>query len=72
MQMSASNTRTGAGSFGGETAEQCLPTQKSIKEENIMLTAPLVAILGGFIIGLCVERIVKILRQPKTTSTNAK
>ncbi len=37
-----------------------------------MLTAPLVAILGGFIIGLCVERIVKILRQPKTTSTNAK
>ncbi len=72
MQMSASNTRTGAGSFCGETAEQCLPTQKSIKEENIMLTAPLVAILGGFIIGLCVERIVKILRQPKTTSTNAK
>jgi hypothetical protein len=34
-----------------------------------MLTAPLVAILGGFIIGLCIERIVKILRQPTNTST---
>ena len=28
-----------------------------------MLTAPLVGILGGFIIGLCLERIVKLLRQ---------
>lgn len=29
-----------------------------------MLTAPLVAIMGGFIIGLCLERIAKLLRQP--------
>ena len=29
-----------------------------------MLTAPIVAIMGGFIIGLCVERILKLLRQP--------
>jgi hypothetical protein len=29
-----------------------------------MLTAPLVGILGGFVIGLCLERIVKLLRQP--------
>jgi hypothetical protein len=29
-----------------------------------MFTAPLVAILGGFVIGLCVERIVKLLRTP--------
>jgi hypothetical protein len=29
-----------------------------------MLTAPLVAIMGGFIIGLCMERIAKLLRQP--------
>lgn len=35
-----------------------------------MLTAPLVAILGGFIIGLCVERIVKLLRQPTSPNTN--
>ncbi len=34
-----------------------------------MLTAPLVAILGGFIIGLCIERIVKILRQPNNNTT---
>jgi hypothetical protein len=27
-----------------------------------MVTAPLVAILGGFMIGLCVERIIKLLR----------
>lgn len=27
-----------------------------------MLTAPLVGILGGFVIGLCIERIVKLLR----------
>ncbi len=27
-----------------------------------MLTAPLVGILGGFLIGLCLERIVKLLR----------
>jgi hypothetical protein len=32
-----------------------------------MLTAPLVAILGGFIIGLCLERIIKLLRQPGIT-----
>jgi hypothetical protein len=29
-----------------------------------MLTAPLVGILGGFVIGLCLERILKLLRQP--------
>jgi hypothetical protein len=29
-----------------------------------MLTAPLAGILGGFVIGLCLERIVKLLRQP--------
>ena len=29
-----------------------------------MLTVPLVGIMGGFIIGLCIERIVKLLRQP--------
>jgi hypothetical protein len=34
-----------------------------------MLTAPLVAILGGFIIGLCLERIAKIVRQPGNTTT---
>lgn len=25
---------------------------------------PLVAVMGGFVIGLCVERIVKLLRTP--------
>jgi hypothetical protein len=25
---------------------------------------PLVGIMGGFIIGLCIERIVRLLRQP--------
>ena len=34
-----------------------------------MLTAPLVAILGGFIIGLCIERIVKLLRQPNNSTS---
>jgi hypothetical protein len=29
-----------------------------------MITGPLVAIMGGFIIGLCMERIIKLLRQP--------
>jgi hypothetical protein len=30
-----------------------------------MSILPLVAILGGFIIGICVERIVDALRQPE-------
>ena len=29
-----------------------------------MVTGPLVAILGGFVIGLCFERIFKLLRTP--------
>ena len=42
-------------------------TQQTTRRIGSMLTAPLVAILGGFIIGLCLERIIKLLRQPGIT-----
>ncbi len=29
-----------------------------------MLTGPLVGILGGFLIGVCLERIFKLVRRP--------
>ena len=31
---------------------------------DTMAIAPLVAILGGFLVGVCVERIIKLLRTP--------
>jgi hypothetical protein len=36
-----------------------------------MLIEPIAGIFGGFIIGLCLERIVRLLRQP-TNTTNLK